>query len=207
MCSLCRLDAEFENHIFLHCTYTTKVWNFFRQVMSLHFVVPESVEDLFCQWGRGAKGPQGKMFLEVILLGVVWGIWKERNRRVFKDKAKSVWAVIDSIVCESSYWVLVKKKFKKFSMNDKVRDWVACISDSRGVKKDYLLKWIPLGTSSYKVNFDGTSFGNLGPAAFGWVMLDSQGQITRVKGRPLGIQNVIFVETYGFVGRIKASER
>lgn len=62
----------------------------------------ESVDMLFCQWGRGGKGDWGKMFLKVILPVVVWGIWKERNRRVFSDQFRNVWVVIDLIIHEIS---------------------------------------------------------------------------------------------------------
>lgn len=57
MCPLCKMDVESENHIFLHCSYTTKVQNFLTQVLSLHFIMPEMVEELFCQWGRGGNVP------------------------------------------------------------------------------------------------------------------------------------------------------
>lgn len=41
---------------------------------------------------------------------------------MFKDKARNVRSIIDSIVCESSSWVLVIKEFQNCSMNDMVCD-------------------------------------------------------------------------------------
>lgn len=67
---LCRMGAESGNHIFIHCGFTSKVSNFFKDGHNLYFVMPESVDSLFRMWGRGAKGKQGKMFLKVILPGV-----------------------------------------------------------------------------------------------------------------------------------------
>lgn len=49
------------------------------------------MEALFFQWGNGVKGVRGRMFFKDILLGVVWGIWNERNKRVFENKKMSVW--------------------------------------------------------------------------------------------------------------------
>lgn len=77
------------------------------------------MEDLLM--GERGRGVQRRMFLKAILPGVVWGIWKERNRRVFEDKTRSMWVVIDSIVCEINSWVLVGE-FKNCSLNDMVRD-------------------------------------------------------------------------------------
>lgn len=122
MCPLCKRDEEFSSHIFIYCDYSSKVWNFFKKPLSLNFVIPESVENLFYQWGTGVKGDLGKMFPKVILTCVVWGIWKEINKRIFEDNERCERAVIDSIVYEISSWVLVKNEFSNCSFNDIVRD-------------------------------------------------------------------------------------
>lgn len=104
-------------------------------------------EALFCLWGRVVKGERSKIFIKVILAGVLWGIWKERNKRVFEDK-RSVWVVIDSIVCEISSWVLVKE-FQNCSMNDMVKDWVSCILGYRTTMHSPTLEF-RLGPSQYR---------------------------------------------------------
>lgn len=72
ICPLCRLDVESESHIFIHCGFTSKVWNFFKEGrLNLHFVMPASVDMLFRIWGRGAYGEQGKIFVKALLPVVV----------------------------------------------------------------------------------------------------------------------------------------
>lgn len=34
--------------------------------------------DMVCQWNGGGFGSRGKLFLEALLKGVLWGIWKEK---------------------------------------------------------------------------------------------------------------------------------
>lgn len=56
------------------------------------------------------------------------------------------------------------------------------------------MKWSPPSIGKLKVNVDGASFGNLGPAGYGCVWRDSGGQILRVKAGPIGVQNALFTE-------------
>lgn len=45
------------------------------------------------------------LFLDCLMHGVLWGVWKERNRRLFKEKFSSYGEVIDSIVREVGSWL------------------------------------------------------------------------------------------------------
>lgn len=108
-------------------------------------------------------------------------------------------------MCETSAWVLVKE-FDNCSMNDRIRDWVLCILDSKGIKKDLFFDWVSSSIGRCKVNFDGASFGNLGPAGFECVMRDSQGLIIGVKGGPLGCQDAIYAETMGLLEGLKLAK-
>lgn len=67
----------------------------------------------------------------------------------------------------------MKKEFKSCSLNDMVRDWVACISTPSRIDWTIEPRWILPNVGKYKINFDGASFANPRPAAFGCVMRDS----------------------------------
>lgn len=60
--------------------------------------------------------------------GVIWGIWKERNLRLFESKAKSSNKVIDSIVREVGGWVLMTKEFHGTPLFMFLCDWLSTIS-------------------------------------------------------------------------------
>lgn len=55
MCYLCGEAGESGNHIFIHCKFTHKVWEFFTSALSLCFVKLDNVVDICNQWGRRPK--------------------------------------------------------------------------------------------------------------------------------------------------------
>lgn len=111
--------------------------------------------------------------------------------------------VIDSIICEVSSWVLVKDKSKSYSLNDMVRDWRTCISGGLGHPPPILGEWNPPPMRKYKINFDGSSFGNPGPASYGCIMRDHGGAICLVRGVSLGHCNTIEAELIGLLISLK----
>lgn len=62
---------------------------------------------LISQWGGGVKGKRDKMFFKSLAQGVLWGIWKEINRRILEGKVRGIMEVVDSILYEVGSWLLV----------------------------------------------------------------------------------------------------
>lgn len=56
-----------------------------------------------------------KVFWECLLHGVIWGIRKERNLRLFVDHSKPNSEVIDLILREVGGWLSMHKDFIGFS--------------------------------------------------------------------------------------------
>lgn len=56
------------------------------------------------------------------------GIWKETNSRIFEDKGRDCYEVVDSILREVGSWLMIMKEFKKLSLSLFYRDWVTSIS-------------------------------------------------------------------------------
>lgn len=85
ICVLCGLDGESRNHLFLHCSYARRIWTHFFEGMNLNWVMPENIKGFLSSWGRvgGARGKKGKLFKDAVVQGIMWGIWKERNWRIF----------------------------------------------------------------------------------------------------------------------------
>lgn len=67
-------------------------------------------------------------------------------------------------------------------------------------------RWLPQNIGKCKVDFDGASFGNPGLRAFGCVMRDCQGNIIGVKGMPIGVCDVILVETVCLLEGLKLAK-
>lgn len=71
-------------------------------------------------------------------------------------------------------------------MNDFTRDWITCISMHATRVQSPRLEWVPPCAGKLKINFDGASLGNLGPASYGCTLRDHDGVIKGVKGGPIG---------------------
>lgn len=68
---LCMQEAESRDHIFIHCVFSTKIWDHFKHALSIHFAIPNSIKDLFALWSWGLKGDRGRIFLKATLHGVI----------------------------------------------------------------------------------------------------------------------------------------
>ncbi|XP_062007579.1 uncharacterized protein LOC133724753 [Rosa rugosa] len=109
-----------------------------------------------------AKMPSSAKFLFFL-----WGIWKERNVRVWekKDTAASVVALLSSTRLSSYQF-----------HNSKLK---------RGIPTGRVLRWQPPPIGWLKLNFDGAYHGDDGRAAIGFLVRDSNGTFIQAVGKPV----------------------
>lgn len=100
----------------------------------------------------------------------------------------------------------MKKEFKSCSLNDMVRDWVACISDYSSFNRNPEQRRCPPEFGKCKVNFDRASYSNPRPRAYGCVMCDYQGNILGAKGGLIGVCDVIHAETMGLLEGLRLAK-
>lgn len=60
--------------------------------------------------------------------GIMWGIWKEQNLRLFEGKSHLCGEVINSIVREVGGWVMLAKEFHGTPLSMFLCDWASAIS-------------------------------------------------------------------------------
>lgn len=125
---------------------------------------------------------------------IVWAIWKERNKRIFKESAKIVelvkndlMASIEEVICGRS------RNVRNFKFNDwdmeMERNWSYKNALFHYPKKrinEKEVRWEKPHNNWVKLNFDGACRGNPGQAGFGVVIRNKDG-------------NVVF-GTYGYIG-------
>lgn len=92
-----------------------------------------------------------------------------------------------------------EKSFKDCSLNVFLRDWMTCIVTPLTTRQAMALDWVPLMAGKVKINFDGASFGNLGPVGYGCVMQYSQGIVMLVKGGLIGRSDATQAELVGLL--------
>lgn len=128
---MCQKDVETGSHLFIHCDYARRIWDHVLISIDYSFMMPRSVIDLMRQWHRRLRGVRGKLFMGVIIHGILWGNYLERaESRIFEDKKRLVSVLNDSIFGEVRSWLMVDKNFKDLSLNYFMMDWVTTISSS-----------------------------------------------------------------------------
>lgn len=113
---------------------------------------------------------------------------------IFEEKLSSIDEVIGVVVHEVVSWLLVLNEFKDFLKSLFLNDWVSSLQWAHPRKKKKVLSWITPLAGLVKLNFDGSSKGNLSQAGFRCVIRDHNSKIIRVTCRPLGFCNAIQVE-------------
>jgi ribonuclease HI len=128
---------------------------------------------------------------------IIWAIWKERNRRIFKNQKWTVEKIKETIIsmtretvqsrnCQPSSAQLTTQDLRileAFRLKDghnpfQVRRPAQLQIGERN--------WKPPPEGSLKLNFDGASKGNPGWTGLGGVIRDSQGNIIRLYTGSLG---------------------
>lgn len=109
-----------------------------------------------------------------------WGIWKERDSRIFEEKGRNFHEVVDSIIREVGSCLMTTKEFAKLSLSPFYRDWTTSISIQPTRVRKVSMGWQPPTSSVVKINFDGSFKRNLGLAGFGFVIRDHNSNILMV---------------------------
>ena len=62
---------------------------------------------------------------QVACIALIWIVWRERNARIFEDKARNPESLGDSIFFLASLWVFCSKVFKGTPLIVLQLDWLA----------------------------------------------------------------------------------
>jgi hypothetical protein len=113
LCPLCKQTEETNNHLFVHCRYTTRIWELLKDWLGIQGIHSRQWGGLGIQewWSSMAEGPSmHRKELATLTLLTVWEIWQERNARVFRNKLSPTFVLLDKIKNEARLWVLAGAK-------------------------------------------------------------------------------------------------
>ena len=88
-CPLCKSQAETGSHIFILCDYAREVWDIITQDINILWCKPDNLRECLQQWNGLCKTAGRQDHPEWLLPHFCWGIWKERNNRIFRDREES----------------------------------------------------------------------------------------------------------------------
>lgn len=101
---------ETANHLFLHCNVVSRVWLKVLCWLQLIMVTPPNLFLHLNCWTNAAYSRKSRRGFLLIWHAVIWVIWKERNDRIFNDRAKGVGELFDNVQVLSWKWSLSRLK-------------------------------------------------------------------------------------------------
>lgn len=111
-CILCKNQLETVSHLFLHCPFSREVWDSLTRDLGISWCIPKKILNFYTQWINLTKSTDAKNFGAWLLPHFCWGIWKERNNRIFREK-KDPTAVVERKIHK-----LLKENYQVSKGND-----------------------------------------------------------------------------------------
>ncbi|RVW27598.1 Protein NRT1/ PTR family 8.3 [Vitis vinifera] len=110
ICILCMKHGESADHIFLHCSLTIGLWHRLFQLAKMDWVPPRSILDMmYIKFNGFGSSKRGIALWQAANIAFIRIVWRERNARIFEDKARNSEALWDSIVYLASLWAYCSK--------------------------------------------------------------------------------------------------
>jgi hypothetical protein len=187
--SLCNGEAENQEHLLNRCPYAEHIWEKIRELFGKTMRDQTNISLTIRQWGIGQF--QSKVIRRIWSLAVafaIWFIWKEHNKRIFKgqnSRLEKVWDEISKAIRET----VLSEKWDEEDWKMDQREGRIASQLNLEFKLIYPRKerqsnpqvrspnrfCLP-ALHSIKLNFDGASKGNPGPAGLGGLFRDGEGK-------------------------------
>jgi hypothetical protein len=113
LCPLCKQTMETANHLFIHCRFSTRLWEKVAEWLHNSVIQPGDWVGLSIElWWRNMTNSQmpNRKALSSLALLDTWELWNERNARVFNNKHATVAVILEKIKNEARLWVTAGAK-------------------------------------------------------------------------------------------------
>jgi ribonuclease HI len=156
-----------------------------------------SIKDTLANWDTISFHNPILQRIWLLLPGfTLWTIWKERNNRIFNSRQSppvTTWERIKKLIRETIHsqpWSLEDMQcnleegiiLKGWNMQTGIHPQ----GRPKKRKDNTPMQWAPPPHGTFKLNFDGASRGNPGPAGFGAVLRNHTGEIIFITAGSLG---------------------
>jgi ribonuclease HI len=186
-CVLCKNGLEDRDHLFLNCAFSQQVWSEILMYWNLSWVHQNNVDLAFNSWKCPSRNLDVQFLWKISLPHLWWGIWKERNNRIFRNKEIPGWVLGQNII----------RAFKENFRSQRTTDLAFPIDTPLLTDNPKLLIDNPRLTTKWnlppfgwiKGNFDGAAKGNPGNAGCGGVLRDHMGNVIDAIAIPIGHSN------------------
>ncbi|CAN0862946.1 Putative ribonuclease H protein At1g65750 [Linum grandiflorum] len=104
-CCLCGGDLETVDHLLLHCSFSSAVWARISSTLSLHGPGSSDCSGFIVAWKGMNCIHRFAVTKKVILHAYFWGLWGERNNRIFRDESRTSLQVFYRIMLNIGKWL------------------------------------------------------------------------------------------------------
>ena len=98
--------GESIDHLFTTCAFTTQVWGHWAHCLAIHILqLPIKLINLWSSWRLNSFNKQERVIWDLTATAVLWGMWKERNNRIFNNQTRPLAQTSHVCVTFFSYWL------------------------------------------------------------------------------------------------------
>ena len=98
-------DDENIDHILLHCGFVRRIWAGLFESFGIVGVIPRKWHEFVeLKWHFDKGRYKQKVLWRFAVLAAAWGVWMERNKRIFEGKSNSVEDLRDYIIFLIGLW-------------------------------------------------------------------------------------------------------
>lgn len=101
ICPLCGIEPETANHLLMDCAFARQVWSSMWNKLGLHMPSPSLFPGRLLDWWEACRKElvkEQRRNFDGLFIYTAWGIWLQRNGRIFNDIYNSVAQVVNFII-------------------------------------------------------------------------------------------------------------
>ena len=102
---MCKQERKSISHLFLQCDFARSLWLKVFREFGLLMDISDNILYLLKAFSVARWNNSIKALWVCVIWAVLWGIWKERNSRIFSDQFVSVFNLWDKILFLVALWV------------------------------------------------------------------------------------------------------
>jgi ribonuclease HI/exonuclease III len=204
-CPLCHKATETTNHLLLTCPFSKEVWTL---TVGLHITPPQDIHSLLIDWPTLSpffqpKQSEATRIWQALPRFILWGLWLERNGRIFREKDKKASQVAAGIRALFRDWANTQTPLTHSRTMDESEElWYAQFQIQQAIGEKApptpqthwelrtgaieFINW-KKERKAYILSFDGASKGNPGQAGGGGIIEKPSAEVLMRYAIGLGI--------------------
>ncbi|XP_057443839.1 uncharacterized protein LOC130735993 [Lotus japonicus] len=126
-CAFCLGEEETLEHLLLHFSFSSQVWQKCYRWLNILTVLPATCGMHFLQHGGEFMTANKRQGAKSMWLAIVWTLWLSRNKVIFQNGPRDVEKVFDSAQLRAWNWLRVKNNNFSFTPYEWISNTRLCL--------------------------------------------------------------------------------